>query len=333
MPFQIIRNNIIDVQADAIVNSADPKVFIGLGVDKAIHEAAGPELFIERKRIGEIKTGEAFISSAFRLRAHYVIHTVGPIWQGGTHNEYKLLETTYLNSLELAFNNKCQSIAFPLISTGAFGFPKDQALNIAIASIKSFLTNHDMMVYLVVYDKESYVLSKDLMDSVSSFIDDNFIDEEEIVDSYYQETTFDAFELPRASKDRRSPSKKKERSLDELMAELEDTFSESLLKLIDRLGETDSTIYNKANIDRKHFSKIRKSDYHPSKKTAVALAVALELNLDETKDLIGRAGYAFANNNYFDVIIEYCIKNKIYDIYQINMILFEYDQQLLGAIV
>jgi len=319
------------MQTDAIVNSADPKVLIGLGVDKAIHEAAGPELFMERKRIGEIKTGEAFISSAFRLKAQYVIHTVGPIWQGGTHNEYKLLETTYLNSLELAYNNKCQSIAFPLISTGAFGFPKDQALNIAIASIKSFLSNHDMMVYLVVYDKESYVLSKDLMDSVNSFIDDNYVVEEETFE-LYNRNMYDAMEIPRASKNRLSSSKKKERSLDELIDELEDTFSESLLKLIDRKGETDSTIYNKANIDRKHFSKIRKSDYHPSKKTAVALAVALELNLDETKDLIGRAGYALANNNYFDVIIEYCIKNKIYDIYQINMILFEYDQILLGAI-
>jgi len=332
MPFQIIRNNIIDVRADAIVNSADPKVFIGLGVDKAIHEAAGPELFMERKRIGEIKTGEAFISSAFRLRAHYVIHTVGPVWYGGVQNEYKLLETSYLNSLELAFVNGCQSIAFPLISTGTFGFPKDRALNIAISSIKSFLTYHDMIVYLVVFDEESYVLSKDLMDSVNSFIDDHYIEEVEDYANYNINASYDANEAPRRSHERHSPTKKKDRSLEDLIDEIDETFSESLLRLIDQKEETDSVIYKRANIDRKHFSKIRNSNYHPSKKTAVALALAIELNLDETKDLIGRAGYALSHSNLFDIIIEFCIDSEIYDIYEVNSILFKYEQPELGAI-
>ncbi|MBU1143908.1 MAG: macro domain-containing protein [Firmicutes bacterium] len=329
MPFQIIRNNIINVKADAIVNSADPKVFIGLGVDKAIHDAAGPLLFEDRKKIGEIKTGEAYISSAFNLNATYVIHTVGPVWYGGDRNEYKLLETCYLNSLKLAFDNQCESIAFPLISTGVFGFPKDQALAIATSSIKSFLSTHEMMVYLVVYDRESYSLSKDIVDSVNTYIDHTYFDVNEETIKYSSNNVLDAFEVPRSIK---KVSRISERSLDDLMDELDETFSESLLKLIDRKGESDSAIYNKANIDRKHFSKIRKSDYHPSKKTAVALAIALELSLDETKDLIGRAGYALSNSNYFDVIIEYCIKNKIYDIFQVNMILFEYDQVLLGAV-
>jgi O-acetyl-ADP-ribose deacetylase len=322
MPFQLIRNNITNIKADAIVNSADPEVLIGLGVDQAIHNAAGPNLFIERQRIGKIKTGEAFISSAFNLDAKYVIHTVGPIWQGGTHHEYKLLETCYLNALNLAYENKCQSIAFPLISTGVYNFPKDQALNIAISTIKSFLMNHDMTIYLVVYDKESYVLSKEIVDSVQSFIDDKIIEELQYNESNNSTIVYDAF----ISQDIKG------RSLDDLMDELDDTFSEALLKLIDRKNVSDSAIYKKANIDRKHFSKLRKSDYHPSKRTAIALAIALELNYDETKDFIGRAGYALSSNNYFDIIIEYCIKNEIYDIYQVNMILFEYDQILLGSI-
>ena len=329
MPFQIIHDNIINIKADAIVNSADPKVFIGSGVDKAIHDAAGPLLFEERKKIGEIKTGEAYISSAFNLIATYVIHTVGPVWHGGDKNEYKLLETCYLNSLNLAYDNQCESIAFPLISTGVFWFPKDQALAIATSSIKSFLSTHEMMVYLVVYDRESYSLSKDIVDSVNTYIDHTYFDVIEETIKYSSNNVLDAFEVPRSIK---KASRISERSLDDLMDELDETFSESLLKLIDRKGESDSVIYNKANIDRKHFSKIRKSDYHPSKKTAVALAIALELSLDETRDLIGRAGYALSNSNYFDVIIEYCIKNKIYDIFQVNMILFEYDQVLLGVV-
>jgi O-acetyl-ADP-ribose deacetylase (regulator of RNase III) len=331
MPFQIIRDNIINLKADAIVNSAAPNVLIGLGVDKAIHDAAGPDLFTERKRIGEIKTGESFISSAFKLKSKYVIHTVGPIWYGGTHNEYEMLNKCYLSSLELAFENKCQSIAFPLISTGVYGFPKDQALNIAIASIKSFLETHEMMVYLVVFDKESYMLSKDLFESVNSFIDDSLTKE---VDEFlmYSRDTFNANYFEPSKTKKISSIVSRERSLDDLMDELDETFSESLLKHIDRKNVPDSVIYNKANIDRKHFSKLRNKDYHPSKKTAVALAIALELNLDETKDLIGRAGYALSRSNYFDIIIEYCITNDVYDVFYINSILFQYEQPMLGAI-
>jgi len=232
----------------------------------------------------------------------------------------------------LAYENKCQSIAFPLISTGVYGFPKDQALSIAIASIKSFLTTHDMMVYLVVFDKESYKLSKDIVDSVNSFIDDKYAEDLDEFISYSRSILHSESIEPISTRRVSPKSRKKERSLDDLIGELDDTFSESLLKLIDRKNLSDSTIYNKANIDRKHFSKIRNKDYHPSKKTAIALAIALELNFDETKDLIGRAGYALSSSNHFDLIIEYCIKNKIYDIFEVNMILFEYYQVLLGSI-
>ena len=330
MPFQIIRENIINMKVDAIVNSANPDVFIGEGVDKAIHDAAGPELFIERTKIGKINTGEAFISSAFHLKSKYVIHTVGPKWIDGRHNEDDQLMDCYLNSLQLAFDNKCESIAFPLISTGVLGYPKDSALISALYVIKEFLKTHDMMVYLVVYDRESYVLADGVTSSIDRAIDFKFEMHKEPILGYDRTISFNEVIDIRHIRDSSAPKHKKDRTLNDLIYKIDDTFSETLLKLIDQKGLSDSEVYNRANIDRKHFSKIRKKDYHPSKRTAVALAVALELNLDETKDLIKRAGYALSNSNQFDIIVEYCIKRK-YDVYLINMVLFEYDQVLLGS--
>ena len=331
MPFQIIRENIINIKADAIVNSANPHVMIGSGVDKAIHDAAGPSLFIERQKIGEINTGEAFISSAFDLNAKYIIHTVGPVWYDGNQNENDLLIETYTNSMQLAFDNNCKSIAFPLISTGVYGFPKDKALTTALHAIRTFLSTHDMMVYLVVYDRESYVLVEDVADSVNFAIDFNFEMSRDSLVEYDRTISLDEVIDIRHIRDSSARHQKKDRTLDDLIYKIDDTFSETLLKLIDQKGLTDREVYNRANIDRKHFSKIRNKDYHPSKRTALALAVALKLNLDETKDLIKRAGYALSNSNQFDIIVEFCIKRK-YDVYITNMILFEYDQVLLGSV-
>ena len=331
MPFQIIRENIINIKADAIVNSVNPHVMIGSGVDKAIHDAAGPELFIERQKIGEINTGEAFISSAFDLNAKYVIHTVGPVWYDGHQNEDELLSTCYLNSLQLAFDNQCESIAFPLISTGVYGFPKDKALSKAIYAIQKFLKTHDMMIYLVVYDRESYVLTESLADRINYAIDFYFEMSREELITYDRSISFDDAIDIRHIRNSEATYKKKDRTLDDLIYNIDDTFSETLIKLINQKFMSERMVYTKANIDRKHFSKLRNKDYHPSKRTAVALAIALELNLDETKDLIKRAGYALSNSNHFDIIIEYCIKHK-YDVYITNMILFEYDQVLLGSV-
>ena len=339
MPFEIVRNDITKIKADAVVNSANPHVFIGHGVDSAIHTAAGTELFEARKAIGDIPVGSAVATPAFNLNAKYVIHTVGPIWRGGTEHEIERVKECYKNALKVALEKKCSSIAFPLISTGTYGFPKPKALQIAISVISEFMLLHDMKVFLVVYDRTSYSLSEKLFTAVTEFIDDNYIQEHL---KYYQNhlrrqelniCEDEAF-APIIQEDELYESKalKSERSLDDLMDELDESFSQSLLRLIDEKGKTDVETYKKANVDRKLFSKIRSNkEYKPSKVTSLAFAIALELNLDETKDLIGRAGFALTHSTKFDVIIEYFIKQENYNVYEINEVLFAFDQVLLGV--
>ncbi|MHB1483805.1 MAG: macro domain-containing protein [Saccharofermentanales bacterium] len=322
MPFEIIRNDITKMKVDAIVNSANPQVFVGAGVDGAIHAAAGPGLFEARKLIGEITVGSAIATPAFMLNAKYVIHTVGPIWHGGTEHEMENVKDCYTNALKVALDNKCRSIAFPLISTGTYGFPKADALQSAISAISGFLLVHDMKVFLVVYDRTSYSLAEKLFAEVTEFIDDNYTDN-------YENFNSNRFILLEEIQEIRMYKTK--RSFDDLIDELEETFSQSLLRRIDEKSKTDVEIYKKANVDRKLFSKIRSNkDYRPSKATAIAFAIALELNLDETKDLIKRAGFALSHSNRFDLIIEYFIKEEIYDIFEINEVLFAFDQDLLG---
>ena len=339
MPFEIVRNDITKMKADAIVNSANPHVFIGDGVDGAIHAAAGPKLFEARKIIGDIPVGSAVATPAFKLNAEYVIHTVGPIWRGGTEHEIESVKECYKNALKEALEKKCKSVAFPLISTGTYGFPKSEALQIAISVISEFLLLHDMKVFLVVYDRTSYSLSEKLFMAVAEFIDDNYIEEHP---EYYQNRRrrqeFDVCEdealapIIQADELYESKTLKSERSLDDLMDELDESFSQSLLRLIDEKGKTDVEIYKKANVDRKLFSKIRSNkNYKPSKVTAIAFALALELNLDETKDLIGRAGFALTHSTKFDVIIEYFIEQENYNVFEINEVLFAFDQVLLGV--
>lgn len=339
MPFEIVRNDITKMKVDAIVNSANPHVFIGDGVDGAIHAAAGPKLFEERKMIGDIPVGSAVATLAFKLNAEYVIHTVGPIWRGGVEHEIESVKKCYKNALKVALEKKCKSVAFPLISTGTYGFPKSEALHIAISVISEFLLLHDMKVFLVVYDPTSYSLSEKLFTAVTEFIDDNYIEKHP---KYYQNPSRkQAFHVRedealapiiQADEGYESKTHNSERSLDDLMDELEESFSQSLLHLIDEKGKTDVEIYKKANLDRKLFSKIRSNkDYKPSKVTAIAFAIALELNLDETKDLIGRAGFALTHSTKFDVIIEYFIKQENYNVFEINQVLFAFDQVLLGV--
>lgn len=327
------------MKVDAIVNSANPQPLIGSGVDGAIHAAAGPELLEARKIIGDIPIGSAALTPAFKLSAKYVIHTVGPMWWGGTEHEIESVKKCYRNSLKLALENKCKSIAFPLISTGIYGFPKSEALKIAISVISEFLLTNDMKVFLVVYDRTSFSLSEKIVKEVKEYISDNYIEE---IPKYNQ------IFLKRPERERHDgkASRSKiqteimydslelipKRSLDDLMDELGDTFSQSLLRLIDQKGKTDVEVYKKANVDRKLFSKIRSNiNYKPSKVTAVAFAIALELNFDETKDLIGRAGFALSHCSKFDVLIEYFIQQKNYNVFEINEVLFEFDQVLLGA--
>lgn len=395
MALQIIRNNIINVEADAIVNTANPAVGVGRGVDKSIYEAAGWEKLLEaREKIGEMSPGEAAWTPAFDLHAKYIIHTVGPAWRGGGFGERETVAECYSRSLKLAADLDCESIAFPLIATGTYGFPKDEALRIAMSEISRFLLANEMEVLLVVYDKESFEVSGKLFSDIRSYIGDSDTDYDAVYRSYTPIETSGrnvAGSPAKQSSDRNMPKSSGRRdlldrflnrdraesleakgalpemqeassidadydlledgdvedsyelsympafpgeakSLEDRLEHLDKTFQQYLFMLIDRRGMTDPEVYKKANIDRKHFSKIRSNvDYSPSKKTALALAIALELSLDETKDLLGRAGLALSPSIMSDKIIEYCIETCNYDIYEINCILFKYDQPTLGV--
>ncbi len=333
MPLEIIRNDITKIAVDAIVNAANPSLLGGGGVDGAIHRAAGPQLLQECKTLGGCKTGQAKITKGYLLPAKYVIHTVGPIWKGGTHNEEVLLGKCYQNALALAKEHRLESIAFPLISTGAFKFPKDKALSIAIAEIGTFLLENELMVYLVVFDKASFQLSEKLFSSIKQYIDDHYIDnlQSNELDRNDLQAAF-AQESIRYSLSHQSDKMTSTRNLDDIINNKDETFSNMLLRLIKEKGFTDSEIYKKANIDRKHFSKIRTDEnYSPSKPTAIALAIALSLNLDETKDLLLRAGFALSNSSKFDIIIQYFIETENFNIFEINEALFAFDQNLLGV--
>lgn len=351
MPFEIVRNDITNMQVDAIVNAANPHPAVGSGVDSRIHKKAGENLLIARKQIGEIAYGNAKITSAYNLNAKYVIHAVSPVWFDGTKNEAELLESCYTKSLHLALEHKCESIAFPLLSTGNHGFPKDLALQIAIGAFSKFLMQHDMQIYLVVFDRNAVALSEKLFQSVKSYIDETYVQETELEEYSVKSTYVRDRKLTQHHLNRRvgamedvcdcsvlpapeclMSSKSAPRKLEDILGEVDETFSETLLRLIDQKGLTDSYVYKKANIDRKHFSKIRNNkDYKPKKETAIAFAIALELNLDETLDFIGRAGFTLTHSSKFDIIIEYFLMEENYNIFEINDVLFAFGQTTLAG--
>ena len=343
MPLEIVRNDITKMAVDAIVNAAKESLLGGGGVDGCIHRAAGPELLAECRTLGGCKTGDAKITKAYRLPCKYVIHTVGPIWNGGQYGEKEKLVSCYRTSLALAKAYKCETVAFPLISSGIFGYPKDQALRVAVDTIGEFLMENDMTVYIVIFDRAAYQISGKLFADIAEYIDDHYVDAhtdscrerlrrlnrlESKASKVCEDAALGFMAAPCAPMSMSVTSG----SLDNVLDELDAGFSETLLKLIDRTGKKDSEIYKKANVDRKLFSKIRNNpDYKPSKTTAIAFAIALELDLEETKDFIARAGFALSRSSKFDVIIEYFIKQKNYDVFAINEALFAFDQSLLGA--
>ena len=329
MPLIIVRNDITKLSVDAIVNAAKESLLGGGGVDGCIHRAAGPELLQECRTLGGCQTGEARITGAYRLPCRYIIHTVGPVWNGGKYSEREKLASCYRTSLALAKEHGCETVAFPLISSGIFGYPKDQALRVAVDTIGEFLLHNDMTVYIVIFSRTAYQISSKLFADIAEYVDDHYVDAHTDFQrerlrrmSVVESRMLTAYEdAPMAAS-----------GLDEALAHLDAGFSETLLKLIDRSGKKDAEVYKKANVDRKLFSKIRNNpDYKPFKPTAVAFAIALELSLPETRDLIARAGYALSASSKFDVIIEYFIRQKKYDIWEINEALFAFDQSLLGA--
>ena len=334
----------MNMQVDAIVNTANPRPTVGSGTDSAIHAKAGAQLLEERKKIGVISEGRSVITGAYGLDAKYVIHTVGPVWRGGLFGEAKKLRACYDSALKLAAEYGCRSVAFPLISTGNYGFPKDKALQIAIAAFSEFLLEQEMQIYLVVFDRNAYKLSEKLFHKVSSYIDQNYVQIQETVE-YGMDF---CRPCPTAETRRRRDREREERmccpaasapmampraaSLPDFLSQVDAGFTETLLKLIDRTGKKDSEIYKKANLSKQHFSKIRNNpDYKPTKQTAIALALALELDLEQTRDLIGRAGYALSNSSKFDLIIRYFIEQCNYNVVEINIALYEFDQSLLGS--
>ena len=335
MPLTIVRNDITKMNVDAIVNAANESLLGGGGVDGCIHRAAGPELLRECRTLGGCKTGDAKLTKGYRLPCRYVIHTVGPVWQGGGHGERNDLASCYRKSLRLAAEHGCESIAFPLISSGVYGYPKDQALRVAVNTISEFLTDNDMTVYVVIFDRASYKIGAKLFASIVGYIDDRYAEEHT---DFRSERRRRMVQLESKAMVCEScapcapASVGKADALPDLFDKLDAGFSETLLRLIDSKGKKDSEVYKKANVDRKLFSKIRNNpDYKPSKTTAVAFAVALELNLDETRDFIARAGFALSRSSRFDIIIEYFIEQGNYDVFEINEALFAFDQSLLGG--
>ncbi|MBP5289566.1 MAG: O-acetyl-ADP-ribose deacetylase [Clostridia bacterium] len=355
MPLQLIRNDITKLSCDAIVNAANGTLLGGGGVDGAIHKAAGKGLLLECMTLGGCRTGEAKITGGYKLPAKYVIHTVGPVWHGGENGEEALLRSCYRSCLAIAKERGLESVAFPLISAGAYGYPKDQALKIAVDEITAFLLQNEILVYLVIYDKSSFQIGEKLFRDIASFIDDKYVDEhftfnyrgrnkdsgagsaalESTViesDAFLGETRVlpvarEAIPAPRAS-----VPKSKKISLDDAVKKIDESFSEMLLRKIDEKGMTDAACYKKANIDRKLFSKIRSDAfYRPSKTTAIAFAIALELSLEETREMLMKAGFALSHSNKFDIIIEYFITNGNYNVFEINEALFAFDQALLGT--
>ena len=330
MPLHLVRDDITTMKVDAIVNAANESLLGGGGVDGAIHRAAGPDLLKECRTLRGCKTGQAKITKGYHLPAQYVIHTVGPIWRGGGHGERELLVSAYQSSLELALDHQCKTVAFPLISSGVYGYPKDQALKVAVDTIGDFVLSHDMTVYLVIFDRATYTIGEKLFSDIAAYIDDCYVElhtDGDLEQSRRLLTAGAVLAAPLEAEWEAAPS-----SLDEAVSQLDESFSQMLLRKIDERGITDAQCYKKANIDRKLFSKIR-SDVHykPSKPTAMAFAVALELPLEEARELLEKAGFAFSHASKFDIIVEYFIAHQNYNVFAINEALFAFDQSLLGG--
>ena len=349
MPLLMVRNDITSMQVDAIVNPSNSELKAGRGTSSAIYHVAGYESLTEEcAQIGGCEAGKAVLTKGFKLPAKFIIHAVCPAWTG-SEDEKALLKQSYRSALQLAAEYGFQSVAFPLLSSGFYGWPKSDAFHTATTVISEFLLEHEMTVYLVLYDHESVEVSKKLFAKIEEYIDDHYVGEHDRIYRYAMKcepesapcsapTPVNQALQPKKATAKfafpflaQKPPAAKARKLDELMSHMDETFSQMLLRLIDERGLKDSTVYHKANIDRRLFSKIRKdANYAPTKKTVLAFAIALELSLDETIDLLMKAGFAFSNSSKFDVIISFFIENRSYNVFEINEVLFAYGQPILG---
>ena len=344
MPFQIIRNDITKVEADAIVNTANPEPVVGGGTDYAIHRAAGPELLEARKKIGKIGIGQAKATPAFQLPAKYVLHTVSPAWIDGQHREEELLRKAYDAALQLADELGCQSVAFPLMAAGTYGFPHELALSVAIRAFTDFLLEHEMQIDLVLFNAKAFGIAGSLFDDLKSYIDDHYVAErsaeEYLIDELpcanasgrvsgreeyarirreekrrARKDTIDASVMPPAP----MASMVCASSLEDILKQHEKTFSEHLLDLLRERKGKDSEVYRRAEVSKQLFSKIlNNKEYQPTKSTAIQLAIGLELDLVQTQKLLGTAGYALTRSSKADLVVEYCIRHQIYSVTFIN---------------
>ncbi len=353
MPFKIVRKDITHVKVDVIVNTANPKPIYASGTDLAIYQAAGAdELLAERKKVGCIERGDIAVTGAYALNAKYIIHTVGPVWVDGKHEEFEILESCYEKSLQKALELGCDSIAFPLISTGVYGFPKDKALQIAVSVFSRFLLQNEMQIILVVFDKKAFQLSRQLVGEIDSYIDANYIRQKRRTEysrrlfrrsriesdiTYDSEVYEECSRYTEAEESKPEllmsvPMPEKAMSLEEELENVGMSFHDKLFELIGKSGMDNKDVWKRANLDRKHFSKIQCDEkYHPKKKTVMALCIALELDLEQAKDLLARADWAFSPSSKVDLIVQKAIIDKQYDIYQLNLVLFQYTNEILGV--
>lgn len=338
MPLHIIRQDITKLECDAIVNATNNTLLGDGGVDGAINKAAGVKFFEECRTLGDCVTGDAKITKGYNLLCKHVIHTVGPIWRGGKFGEKLLLESCYKKSLALAKENNCETVAFPLISTGAYGYPKDKALSVAVETISEFLFDNEMTVYIVVFDKESYQISEKLFDDVNEYINDNYVEKNGSTNIFRRRRDISFYDCDLVNYDyleEKSEARitcEHELSLIDMLSKIDDNFAVTLLKLIDIKGIKDVECYKKANVSKQTWYKIMNDkDYKPSKNTVISFAIALELSLEETKHLLSTVGFTLSKSSKFDIIIEYFLLNKEYNIFTINETLFKFDQVCLGT--
>ena len=347
MPFKIIRDDITKVKADAIVNPVNPEVCIGGGVESAIYEAAGKEkLLEERKELGRLQPGKVGVTEAFNLDAKYIVHVSGLYWKGGNSFEARCLEECYEKALKAALDKGCKSIAFPLLATGTYGFPKDIGLDVAVSAFTEFLEEYEMEITLVVFGNDAVNVSGKLVDEVKSFIDDKYVKEaleteykedrkifcyslsSERLHLLLKEETYDVLDNA-CTKD--TFSAKQPGSLEAALKNIyKESFEKHLQQLINKKGLKNSEVYAAANISKQYFSKLLKGQVKPSKDKMLALAVGLRLNMDETADFLRIGGYALSPISQTDTVVEYFIRKQEYNVLKINIVLFDYGLEPLS---
>lgn len=390
MPFKIVRNDITKMKTEAIVNTANEQAIVGSGCDSAVYKAAGYDELLKYREdnIGYVPEGDVFITPGFKLQAKYIIHAVSPLYMGGDQGEEEKLRSCYRKSLQLAKENGIKTISFPLISTGGFGYPKEEGMRIAVDEMNAFLLENEMDIFLVVFDTKTTQLGEKLFPELEAFIDHNYVKEareEEYGDAYFgsvrpsapeyagylsdacmmarrlrrnadvdervMKAPMSAQHIPMEDAvcdscmsiadevdldecadedafdlwDDEDSALELEKKLNERLSHKADTFSEYLLYLIQSKNMTNVEVYKRACLTKQYFHKINKNkDFHPEKIKALLLCVGAKLNLDETKDLLARAGYALSPADLTDIIFTFFIEHKHYDVIDIDIQLEEH---------